>query len=170
MTSINVNGHKLTNVALSGSLKTAAKALDDKKETGDAGDVRVLKASPEELKKLSYAQLSKLVITAAATPGYVDDKGKLPSDQHFSVKKIEAGKAFAVLRDAFENTDDKTKSPDRTALEGTIRDALHPMLAGKDVQIFAINMPDDGYGALSGLATVDKAKGEIRIMDNTVIP
>src|SRR5436305_290316 len=119
---LTVGGQKLTELRLSAGTQKLAKALDDKKETGDAGDVKALKANPAALKKLTPSQLEKLVMVAAATPGYVDDKGKIPSDQRYTVSKVTAQKAFGVLRDAFENTDDKTKTPDRTALENTIRE------------------------------------------------
>jgi hypothetical protein len=167
---LTAGGQKLTELRLSSETQKLAKALDDNKDTGDAGDVRAYKADPKQLAKLSSSQLEKVVKLAVATPGYVDDKGNLPSDQRFNISKVKAGDAFKVLRDAFENTDDKTKTPERTALEGTIRSTLSPLLAGKGVEIFQLNMPDDGYGALAGLAVVEKSKGEIRIVDNTVIP
>jgi hypothetical protein len=157
---------------LSPVMRKLAKALDDNKETGDAGDVRAMKISPKTLSKLTGAQLKKLVVTAAAAPGYVDDKGRLPSDQRYTVKAVPAKQAYVVLREAFEQRDveENAGTPERKQLEATIRSVLPPLLAGKGVKIFEVNLPDDGYGAIAGVAVVDQKKGEIRIVENTVIP
>jgi hypothetical protein len=63
---LTAGGQKLTELKLSPATQKLARALDDNKDTGDAGDVRAYKADPKMLAKLSASQLEKVVKLAVA--------------------------------------------------------------------------------------------------------